>query len=196
MPNGFDEVGRKKCGITVRSFNEKENLIITVGRLGTHQKNTQMLLRALKNVDLGDWRVKLVGPIDEKMRRELEMLRNECRSKENIEFSGAIYDKAQLMEYYSKAKVFVLTSEWESYGLVLNEARRFHDYIISTDVGAAKDIIQNKYGRLLCKNDEARLSKYLMSIVAGKTNIDVYNGADDTGLFYENVVKIVAERLR
>ena len=39
--------------------------MITVGRLGTYQKNTEMLLNALDLMELRDWKVYLIGSISE-----------------------------------------------------------------------------------------------------------------------------------
>ncbi|MCS2392464.1 glycosyltransferase [Bacteroides fragilis] len=56
-------------------------------------------------------------------------------------------DKRTLWEYYNRSKVFVLTSRCESYGLVLNEAKRFRNFIVSTNVGAFEDLVESgKYG--------------------------------------------------
>ena len=66
MPNGFDEELLQSLNIVERNVKHKENLIITVGRLGTYQKNTEMFLRALAQVDLKDWKVCLIGPIEKK----------------------------------------------------------------------------------------------------------------------------------
>lgn len=38
LPNAFDEEEFVTSGISEREFQQKENLIITVGRLGSHQK--------------------------------------------------------------------------------------------------------------------------------------------------------------
>ena len=48
IPNGFDENYFEENTIEIKKFSEKENLIITVGRLGTEQKNIELLLEALK----------------------------------------------------------------------------------------------------------------------------------------------------
>lgn len=49
--------------------------------------------------------------------------------------SGNIEDKNLLYDYYNKAKVFLFTSRRESFGIVLVEALRFGDCIITADVG-------------------------------------------------------------
>jgi len=65
MPNGFDEETLKTLSIVEKDFGHKENIMITVGRLGTYQKNTEMLLNALDLMELRDWKVYLIGSISE-----------------------------------------------------------------------------------------------------------------------------------
>ena len=60
MPNAFDEAHLNILRIKERMYDEKENLMITVGRLGTSQKNTEMLLKALEDVDLKEWKFETV----------------------------------------------------------------------------------------------------------------------------------------
>lgn len=197
MPNGFDEDLLKSYNIVENSFEKKDNIMLTVGRLGSYPKNTEMLLRSLSKVNLGDWKFYLIGPIDDAFRPKVEVFFEENPGKRNnVIFTGPIYDKKELWEYYNKSKVFVLTSEWESFGLVLVEAKRFRNYILTTPVGAAHDILEKgKFGDLLIGDDDKDLAGKLQQIIDGYTNIDVYENIDPLSLSYENMVKIVADKL-
>ncbi|RHR99019.1 glycosyltransferase [Parabacteroides sp. AF14-59] len=191
MPNGFDEEYLKKMHIHERLFEEKENLILTVGDLGRDQKNTQMLLRALEKIDLGEWKVYLIGPICELFEKYIEDFYMKCpNKKEQVLFTGPIYDKKQLWEYYNKAKVFVLTSKFESFALVLNEAKRFRNYLISTPVGAFRDLCDNgKLGISVSQNADEELAERLNEVILGELEIDVYNDYDVTSLSWERMVE-------
>lgn len=135
MPNGFDEETLKTLSIVEKDFGHKENIMITVGRLGTYQKNTEMLLNALDLMELRDWKVYLIGSISEDLDFFLKdfFMRNPSK-KESVFFVGPIYDKKSLWEFYNRAKVFILTSRFEGYPLVLTEAKRFRNYIVSTEL--------------------------------------------------------------
>ena len=191
MPNGFDEEYLKKMHIHERLFEEKENLILTVGDLVRDQKNTQMLLRALEKIDLGEWKVYLIGPICELFEKYIEDFYMKCpNKKEQVLFTGPIYDKKQLWEYYNKAKVFVLTSKFESFALVLNEAKRFRNYLISTPVGAFRDLCDNgKLGISVSQNADEELAERLNEVILGELEIDVYNDYDVTSLSWERMVE-------
>ena len=197
MPNGFDEELLKSYNIEEKSFAEKENIMITVGRLGTYPKNTEMLLRSLSNINLGDWKFYLIGPVDDAFKTKAEAFFEENpERRKNVIFTGPIYNKKELWEYYNKSKVFVFTSEWESFGLVLVEAKRFRNYLLTTPVGAAHDILENgHFGNLLINNDDEDLAGKLQQIIDGNTKIDVYEDFDPMSLSYEYLVKIVAEKL-
>lgn len=187
----FDEELLQTLHIKERAFSKKENLIITVGRLGSYQKNTEMLLRALKKVELKDnWKVCLIGLVDKENNTIKTFI--ERNQNESVQFVGNITDKRELWEYYNWAKVFVLTSRWESYGLVLNEAYRFKNYLLSTDVGAINDIYENgRYGSIIRQDDSESLSLLLNDIMRKKMHIDVYEGADVSCLAYAKLIKNV-----
>ena len=100
MPNGFDEETLKTLSIVEKDFGHKENIMITVGRLGTYQKNTEMLLNALDLMELRDWKVYLIGSISEDLDFFLKdfFMRNPSK-KESVFFVGPIYDKKSLWEF-------------------------------------------------------------------------------------------------
>ena len=193
MPNAFDEAHLNILRIKERMYDEKENLMITVGRLGTSQKNTEMLLKALEDVDLKEWKFCFIGPIENDFNSIIEQFyKNYPSKRKQIIFKGKIDNKKELWEWYNKAKIFVSTSRRESYGLVLNEAKRFRNYIISTRTGAAEDLIeQEKYGYFIEQEDNIGLSNILSQIVNKQINIDVYHNYDSQKLSYQNMIEVL-----
>ena len=59
--------------------------------------------------------------------------------------------KSNPFPYYLKADAIIISSAYEGYGIVLDEARVLKTPIISTDVGDAKSILSENYG-ILCGN--------------------------------------------
>src|SRR5690606_20600222 len=59
VPNGTDDSSSRKR----TEYHEKENVILTIGRIGTQQKANEVLLEAFKAVAdaIPSWTVKLVG---------------------------------------------------------------------------------------------------------------------------------------
>ena len=127
---------------------DKDDIILTVGRIGDYEKNNELLVEAILMIPedkLIGWKIYFVGKVNsdfEKYIKEI-YLKNEYLKKYFI-FTGEINDKKYLYRLYSKAKIFCLTSRWESFGIVIPEAMNFGNYIITTDFPAAHDIIINK----------------------------------------------------
>jgi glycosyltransferase involved in cell wall biosynthesis len=142
--------------VPIVPYEDKKNIILTVGRIGAKEKNNQMLLDAISKVELKDWKMIFIGPIEKEFENNIkEFYLNNATYRENVEFKGAVYDRKKLLEYYSSAKLFCLTSIEESFGFVLIEAMSYGLYVITTDVSSAKDITDNeKYGEIVyCEED-------------------------------------------
>lgn len=191
MPNGFDEDLLNSLKIKEKYYIDKENIFITVGRLGTPQKKTDIILQALASVDMKNWKFYLIGPIEDSFKPCIEDFFNRYPEKrDSVIFTGPIYEKKELWEYYNISKVFVLTSAWESYALVLNEAKRFRNFMLSTDVGAFGDLSESgKYGYTIEHGSYKSLSKAINDIINEDINIDVYNNYNKENLSWENMIK-------
>lgn len=197
MPNGFDEELFAKSHIIEKNFTEKANVMITVGRLGTPPKNTSMLLKALEKVEMRDWKCYLIGSIEDSFQNEITSFYERCPEKiNNVIFTGPIYDKKELWEYYNNSKLFVLSSKFESFALVYVEAKRFGNYILTTPVGAAFDVTADgKYGDLVCQDDADMMAEKIQKIIDGETNVDVYSGYNPDNLSWENCVRKIVEKM-
>ena len=144
MPNGYNDTYINKYVWHIKTYEEKENIIVTVWRIWTHQKNTEMLLETLKDTNLKDWKVYIIWPIEDEFQNYIDnFFENNQKLKEKIIFTWPIYDRDKLYDFYNRAKIFCLTSRYESFGIVMVEAMSFWDYIITTDVSSAKDITDN-----------------------------------------------------
>lgn len=175
MPNGFDSEFANTLHIIPKKVYEKENIMITVGRIGTQQKNNKLFMDVLTSLDIKDWNFYFIGNICDNFKETINryfVLNPQLKNR--VFFTGAILDKNLLWEFYNRSKVFILTSTWESYGLVLNEARYFNNYILSTDVGAAKDIIGERFGQILPLDADV-FRERIQNIIDGKIDINVYN---------------------
>lgn len=197
MANGFDEEDFLTMNIRVKPYSEKENIMLTVGRLGTYQKNTEMFLGAIEKIDLKDWKVYLVGSLE----KGFEEVKNLYMKKhpewsDKVLWTGMVTNRKELYELFNKSKVFVLPSRFESYGIVYTEAQRFNNYIISTPVGAVYDIIDNgKYGEIVEIEDVAGMAKAIENVVTGQTNVSVFETFNAKKLAWMECVKDVVKAL-
>lgn len=150
LPNGVDNLYLDE-EIKLRSWEEKENIIITVGRIGTFQKNTELFLEALKEVELNDWKVYILGPVEDSFQIYIATYfeRNPHLS-DKIIFTGNITDRKELFEWYNRAKIFCLTSRFEGFPIVFPEALYFGNYIISTRVSSSEHITNHgQFGKIV-----------------------------------------------
>ena len=148
--------------------------MITVGRIGTEPKNNEMLLKVLKNIELINWKVFIIGPYTEKFKLLYEKFIQDNPDKKNkVILVGNIENKISLYDYYNRAKVFLLTSRWEGFATIFPEALRFGNYIITTDVGGAKDITNNgKIGVITEINNEENYKEEILKVINGQINLE------------------------
>lgn len=150
------------------NYDMKNNTIITVGRIGTYQKANEILLEAYKKIykDIPNWNLKIIGPIQKKFEEYISRYYKENPDLESkVIFTGPIFERKKLMKEFEQAKIFCLTSRYESFGLVLSEAGSRGDYIVSTNIAPARDLTEGgKYGTLFEIDNIEELAKRLKEI--------------------------------
>ncbi len=113
IPNGYYHFTDRELR---PSFSEKENIILSVSRLGTREKRTDLLLEAFASIasEIPDWRLRLVGGIEDVFRPFLSgFFEAHPELRERISFSGHLKDRDALYDEYLRAKIFALPSYWE-----------------------------------------------------------------------------------
>lgn len=166
IPNGLDfdkDIFKSKI-----NFEDKENIVLSVGRIGSPEKKTENIMEAFKNIEESqreNWKLVLIGPIVNGFENYIKIFFEKYpEMRKCIIFKGAIYDRNKLFYEYKKAKVFCLTSEYESFGFVLIESAAFGDVIISTRVGIADEIIKDESGIIVPFDDKEALSEALLRL--------------------------------
>jgi glycosyltransferase involved in cell wall biosynthesis len=159
-----------------KSFKEKENIILTVGRVGEEIKNQKMILRALTKTDMKDWKMVFVGPVNDSFKVYFDEL---CVKfpylKEKVVFTGNISNRVELYEWYNKSKVFCMTSLKESFCHSISEALYFGNYIIGTEgIMSMKDVTDTgKYGVTLKSDDDAALAATFQKLIDDDSQLAV-----------------------
>lgn len=102
-------------GLDLPSAGDKENLIISVGRWDSHQKNFPMLQTVLCDFLAAnpDWSASVCGPYSE---RTISTMPPGL-----VAMSGAI-DHKRVIDAMRRAKIFLMTSRHESFGIAAAEA--------------------------------------------------------------------------
>lgn len=200
IENGFDEEEFKKSSIKLIPFKKKENIIITVGRIGAVEKNTLMFLKAIEKIsDLKNWKFYLIGPIEDKFKNSINQfyIKNP-ELKDKVIFTGPILEKKKLWEYYNKAKVFVLTSRREGYAIVFSEAYRFNNYIVSTIVGGAEENIykNDDFGKLIEQENDDELKFVLEQIINDNNYFLKYPDKDHSDNSWQICLKSLVDSIK
>lgn len=113
-------------------FTKKENFCLHVSRLKDPGKNVARLVKAAQKYGFN---LKLAGTLHGKDRQWLDNL---ISGTNNIEYLGMLSD-AELLSWYSRAKVFALPSIVEGVGSVALEAAVCGCEIVLTDIGGPKE---------------------------------------------------------
>lgn len=139
VPNGVDT---NKFHFDIRCCNDLprangEKYIIAVGRLSA-AKDYANLITAMSLVVLNNNKVKLKIVGDGELKKELHDLVVKLKLEENIDFLGVRHDIPQLM---SASDLFVLSSAYEGFGLVVAEAMACELPVVATDCGGVKEVV-------------------------------------------------------
>jgi glycosyltransferase involved in cell wall biosynthesis len=142
---------------TIRGENgwRQRYLLLYVGRL-VRFKRVDVLIEALRRLSTKRSDIGLVVVGDGPEREQLKRL---AQGMPHVYFAG-FQDQSDLPKYYGVADVFVLPSQCEPWGLVVNEAMASGLPVIATrKVGAARDlIVEGENGYLVPENDPAALA--------------------------------------
>ncbi|MCD1124781.1 glycosyltransferase [Jinshanibacter sp. LJY008] len=123
---------RKELGV-----DERTKLILSVGRF-TQAKDYPNLLYAIKCVfqKIPDIKVVIIG--DGELKPDIQKLAEELGLTNLIYFLGVRND---IPGWMSAADLFVLSSAWEGFGMVVAEAMLCERLIVATDSGGVKEVL-------------------------------------------------------
>lgn len=163
IPNGYYNFMNLDMKV---DFSKKENIILTVGRIGTEQKNNEMLINAFAKIyqNFPDWKIVLVGSVTNSFKSFLDEIYSKYSMIDRqIIVTGLISEKKELIEIYKRSKIFVLTSVFEGAPNVAAEALFCGCAMITTKIDSDIDIVDNgKCGDVVEQNDVAGLAELLM----------------------------------
>ena len=139
-------------------LSEDCRLILAVGRLH-EQKDYKNLLHALAHLPVNGVTYKMCIAGDGPLRGDLEELSMQLRIADRVQFLGIRRDVADLM---SAADVFVLSSAWEGFGLVVAEAMACERVVVATDCGGVREVVAEA-GYLVRPKDSKALADALQT---------------------------------
>lgn len=162
----------KKANIDENIELEQEKVnIVTVARL-TKQKAIDRLVNVHKKlIDNGIMHnIYVIGDGPQK-----EILHKQIKEANVGKTFKLLGKKENPYPYIKKANIFCLLSEYEGYGMVIEEAKILDKFIIITNT-AAREAIANYKNSLIVENNEERIYDGLKKII-----IDIANEEKNTG---------------
>ena len=158
--------GYCKSSVEPNISKRRNRSFITVGRLGTRQKATEILLEAFaESAKEHDWNLILVGSIEEEFKSYInEFFRKHPELRERIIFKGEIEDRDEIYTEYCSARVFLLPSRWEGFPIVSGEALLCGLRVIVSDlVPPMKEMTNNEmFGQIVPADDIGALCRAII----------------------------------
>lgn len=186
VPNGY--IGVEKKSVDEKPERKKE--FITVGRLGTYEKATDILLEAFAQSSTEhDWSLKLVGSMEPSfISQKEEFFQKYPELADRVVFTGPIYDREALYTEYQTARVFVLPSRYEASPLVGPEAlcngcrmilsdtippikeltnnMRFGSVVKADNVKSLRDVLIEETKRVYSDSEASEISDYALETLS------------------------------
>jgi len=142
-------------------LNQKENIVLSLGRV-TKAKGIDTLIKSwsILGTKTNNWKLQIIGDGEDK--EEFRKLAKKL-DLNNIEFLDSTTD---VKAFYKKAKVFVIPSLVEGFGMTIIEAMACKCTVISSKTaGGLKLIKDNENGLLFKIGDEKELSEKLNNLI-------------------------------
>ncbi|ENK4570895.1 glycosyltransferase [Vibrio cholerae] len=154
------------------TLSDNTPLILAVGRL-IEAKDYPNLLTAFSLLpsDLSHAQLAIIGIGEEQT--NIEALAAQLGLTQRVHFLGLKYN---VHEWMSAADIFVLSSAWEGFGLVVAEAMACERVVVATDCGGVKEVL-GKSGILVPAKNSAALAQGLQNGLALSADIAKAQGA-------------------
>ncbi len=203
LPNGVWRGLSQRLGVELKPFDQKKNRILLVARHGTHQKNSELMLEALDHIPpeaLQGWEILLAGSATEDFL--LQLAQYQQQHGQHIHYLGEILDRKQLLELYQSAKIFVMPSRGESWGIACCEALYFGNVaVVTQELPSSPDLTDHGRAGLTFPNENAQeLARQLTSLLENPRRLLQMSDHACTyaarNFTWEDIVQGLGERIR
>jgi len=180
----YNGIETEKFRFDGRDYNKKNIIIGAMGRL-TFQKGFDFFIKSIARLNEPGLECLIAGGEDvrENGRESLENLIRDMDLEEKIKLAGL---QKNPLDFYKKIDIFVLSSRWEGFPIVLLEAGMAGLPVVAAEVGGIGEVIKDGHNGILVKSGDIEgLSEKL------KYLIDHPEERDRTG---NNLKKTILEK--
>jgi glycosyltransferase involved in cell wall biosynthesis len=161
------------CSKEYKAFTKRENIIdiISVGRIDDSTKNFNIIpeiCKRLREIGITNFRWKIVGAGPDLAKNK--QLIADLGVEDLVEFIG---EKNNPYPFIMDSDIFVLTSIYEGYPMVVGEAHILNTPVVSTNYAAVNEQITNEFNGLIVKNSEDLFEK-IRELLLNNVNIEYF----------------------
>ena len=127
------------------------------------KKRVDLLISSFAKAFKGNQKVRLKIGGDGILMSELKILAKELGVESQVIFLGKL-SRQQVKEEMALSNAFVLSSEYETFGVVLVEALVLGKPVIATKCGGPESIVTPEVGYLISKNSEREMTNALLEL--------------------------------
>lgn len=146
------------CILPCKDIPSKSNTILAVGRLDAwHVKGFDILINAWSQIAnrYPDWKLQIVGNGSENSEKEVRLMIHDAGMESRISLCPFTQN---IIDYYRDSSVFVLSSRYEGFGLVLMEAMSQRCACVACDFkGRQKEIVTDGVDGLICEPENVEM---------------------------------------
>ncbi len=165
LSENFKVIGNPIYEIPSNGKHEKENIILTVGRL-IKSKHHDRLIKIFKHLSPEGWKLVIVGgnALNQDGFERLKRIILENRLEDKVNLAGSVLDIAT---YYNQSKIFAFTSSSEGFPNVIGEAMSAGLPVVSYDCefGPSDMIEDERNGFLIPLFDDELFAEKLGQLI-------------------------------
>lgn len=171
IPNGVD--GKNELFHQSKNYNQnKENIILHTGRIGSEQKGSEIILEAFSSISsvYPDWELILFGS----MESHFDSIFKRYSAINNLKYLGFLPSTGEVFEYYKRAKILAMPSRWESFGITLVEAGLWGNVVLGSKIPSIEEITDGGDLGYLCPvNDVSCFTETLQYLLSHEREIEL-----------------------
>jgi glycosyltransferase involved in cell wall biosynthesis len=155
-------------------LSDKENIIVTAGRLGSFQKAVEVVLDAYTKVaEVSDYNLHLAGPSTPQFRTDLEKYLNDNPSLINRVFYHGALSRDDLYRLFNRSRILCLPSRFEGLAIVYPEAMYYGNVVVTTGHVALVPVIETySTGLAVDRDDSSGLVQAILKLIFNPVQMD------------------------
>ncbi len=180
---------------------QKEDIILTAGRLGSMQKATEVLLEAFKSIaSLTEYNLHLAGSVEPGFNAYMNsFLRDNPSLFNRVKLHGPL-GRDDLYRLYCRSRIFCMPSRFEGMAIVFPEAMYYGNVIITTNNTSLKPLVEkHRFGLVVERDNPGAIADAVLSLARNRELLkEMAVNAQETAstlLSWDNIVELLNDKI-